>query len=231
MSRIFSFRPGESPLLISVPHDGWQIPTEIVQYMCGAGRGIPDTDWHVAQLYDFASQRGASMLVAHYSRYVVDLNRPPHNPAVFSAVTRGLPRLERDRLLAHHHAPHWQRVRARLAERTGRVVHLAIHSFTPVLHGERRDFEIGLLYDPSRLSERALARELAARLRHLQPDLRVRRNAPYRGVADGLATALRRELPNARYVGLEIELNQRALARPGAASAFAALLARALTTS
>jgi len=173
----------------------------------------------------------APLVPATTTRLLVDLNRSPHNPAVFSAVTRGLPRLERDRLLAHHHAPHWQRVRARLAERTGRVVHLAIHSFTPVLHGERRDFEIGLLYDPSRLSERALARELAARLRHLQPDLRVRRNAPYRGVADGLATALRRELPNARYVGLEIELNQRALARPGAASAFAALLARALTTS
>lgn len=83
MSKIFSFRPGESPLLICVPHDGWQIPTEIVQYMSNAGRSIPDTDWHVAQLYDFASQRGASMLVAHYSRYVIDLNRPADDAALY----------------------------------------------------------------------------------------------------------------------------------------------------
>jgi N-formylglutamate amidohydrolase len=83
MSKVFSYRAGSSPLLISVPHDGWQIPTEILQYMSGAGRGIPDTDWHVAQLYDFASQRGASMLVAHYSRYVVDLNRPADDTALY----------------------------------------------------------------------------------------------------------------------------------------------------
>lgn len=84
MSKIYSFRAGDSPLLISVPHDGWQIPTDIVQYMSNAGRGIPDTDWHVAQLYDFASERGASTLIAHYSRYVVDLNRPADDAALYS---------------------------------------------------------------------------------------------------------------------------------------------------
>lgn len=83
MSKIYSFRAGDSPLLISVPHDGWQIPAEVVQYMSNAGRSIPDTDWHVAQLYDFASERGASMLVAHYSRYVVDLNRPADDAALY----------------------------------------------------------------------------------------------------------------------------------------------------
>ncbi|MDA0705130.1 MAG: N-formylglutamate deformylase [Proteobacteria bacterium] len=83
MSKVFSLRIGNTPLLISVPHDGWQIPTDIVQYMSNAGRGIPDTDWHVAQLYDFASERGASMLVAHYSRYVVDLNRPADDAALY----------------------------------------------------------------------------------------------------------------------------------------------------
>jgi N-formylglutamate amidohydrolase len=83
MSKVFSLHAGESPLLIRVPHDGWQIPTEIVQYMSGAGRAIPDTDWHVAELYGFAAERGASLLVAHYSRYVVDLNRPADDAALY----------------------------------------------------------------------------------------------------------------------------------------------------
>ncbi len=76
MSDVFSLHAGSTPLLISVPHDGWQIPSDIVQHMSGPGRAIPDTDWHVAELYEFAKQRGASMIVANFSRYVVDLNRP-----------------------------------------------------------------------------------------------------------------------------------------------------------
>jgi N-formylglutamate deformylase len=36
---------------------------------------VPDTDWHVARLYDFARELGASMLVPAHSRYVIDLNR------------------------------------------------------------------------------------------------------------------------------------------------------------
>ena len=84
MSDTYKLHIGTSPLLISVPHDGWQIPTEIVQYMSGAGRAIPDTDWHVAELYDFARARGASMLVANYSRYVIDLNRPADDAALYA---------------------------------------------------------------------------------------------------------------------------------------------------
>jgi hypothetical protein len=47
-------------------------------------------------------------------------------------------------------------------------------------------------------------RELA----HLAPDLRLRRNYPYRGRGDGLTAALRRRHPDAAYVGIELEVNQ-----------------------
>jgi len=39
------------------------------------------------------------------------------------------------------------------------------------------------------------------------PGLRVRRNYPYRGAADGLTTHLRRQL-GPRYLGVELEINQ-----------------------
>jgi len=66
---------GELPLLISVPHDGCHVPKDMQDRMTPIGLAVPDTDWHVAELYDFARDLGASMLVANYSRYVVDLNR------------------------------------------------------------------------------------------------------------------------------------------------------------
>jgi hypothetical protein len=46
------------------------------------------------------------------------------------------------------------------------------------------------------------------------PGLRVRRNYPYRGVADGFTTALRRRFPADLYLGIELEVNQRLLRSP-----------------
>ena len=83
MSKTFSYHKGTTPLLVSVPHDGWQIPTDIVQHMSDAGRSIPDTDWHVSQLYDFVKDCGASVITADYSRYVVDLNRPADDAQLY----------------------------------------------------------------------------------------------------------------------------------------------------
>lgn len=51
--------------------------------MTPTGRRLPDTDWHVARLYEFARELGASMLVAEYSRYVVDLNRPRDDGSLY----------------------------------------------------------------------------------------------------------------------------------------------------
>ncbi|MEA1648344.1 N-formylglutamate deformylase [Nitrospirillum sp. BR 11164] len=73
---VFTFRQGTAPLLISFPHVGIQIPGDISSRLVPEAHGLVDTDWHVDALYDFAAKLGASTLVAGYSRYVVDLNRP-----------------------------------------------------------------------------------------------------------------------------------------------------------
>ena len=39
-------------------------------------------------------------------------------------------------------------------------------------------------------------------------DLVIHRNRPYRGWTDGLTTALRREIPEGRYAGIELEVSQ-----------------------
>lgn len=75
MSAIFEFSRGTTPLLVSIPHDGRHLPPDISSGMTETGRAIPDTDWHVVRLYEFAKELGASVLAANCSRYVVDLNR------------------------------------------------------------------------------------------------------------------------------------------------------------
>lgn len=83
MIDVFSFHEGESPLLISVPHDGCHLPVAMRERMTPEGIALPDTDWHVAELYGFAREMGASILVAKTSRYVVDLNRPVTDDALY----------------------------------------------------------------------------------------------------------------------------------------------------
>lgn len=88
---VFSFHEGDSPLLVSIPHDGREIPADIASRMTDAGRAIPDTDWHVKQLYAFATSMGASVIAANCSRYVVDLNRSPRDEALYPGqVSTGL---------------------------------------------------------------------------------------------------------------------------------------------
>ncbi|GAB3388953.1 N-formylglutamate deformylase [Lysobacter fragariae] len=83
MSDTFILHHGTAPLLISVPHDGSQIPAPLAQRMTDVARGAPDTDWHVSRLYAFARELGASMIVPRFSRYVVDLNRPPDDTSLY----------------------------------------------------------------------------------------------------------------------------------------------------
>lgn len=80
---LFRFRQGSQPLLISMPHVGTHIPDALARRMMPVARTVPDTDWHLERLYDFAETLGASVLAGTHSRYVVDLNRPPDDANLY----------------------------------------------------------------------------------------------------------------------------------------------------
>src|SRR5690242_16099856 len=79
----FTLHHGSAPLLVSLPHDGTEIPEAITPRMTREALRVPDTDWHVGKLYAFAKELGASVIVPRWSRYVVDLNRPPDGHALY----------------------------------------------------------------------------------------------------------------------------------------------------
>ena len=88
------------------------------------------------------------------------------------------------------------------------IVHLGIHSFTPVLNGKVRNADIGILYDPTRPQERIYANVIKGEIKRLYPHMKVRFNYPYKGSSDGLTTTLRKKF-GPHYVGIEIEINQK----------------------
>lgn len=62
---VYEFHRGTTPLLISIPHSGTELPEPLAHRLTVVGRGVPDTDWHVHQLYDFARGLGASIIKAN----------------------------------------------------------------------------------------------------------------------------------------------------------------------
>jgi len=79
----FTLHRGSAPLLVSLPHDGTRVPDDIAPRLTASAQGVPDTDWHVSRLYDFARGLGASILVPVHSRYVVDLNRGEDDTSLY----------------------------------------------------------------------------------------------------------------------------------------------------
>jgi len=137
---------------------------------------------------------------------------------LFSEVTRALPPARRQDIVDIHYRPHRQAIEAEIARLVAsghRVMHVAPHSFTPTLDDVPRQADVAWLYDPRRPGEVAFARSWMRKLAQLAPDLRLRRNYPYRGRGDGLTAALRRRHPDAAYVGIELEVNQSLVEQPG----------------
>ena len=91
MSDLFEYHSGTTPLVVNMPHSGTLVPDAIFGRFSNEGKKLPDTDWHIPRLYNFAKDMGASVLSAKYSRYVVDLNRPPDNKELYDdEVSTGL---------------------------------------------------------------------------------------------------------------------------------------------
>lgn len=213
-------------LVISCEHAGNTVPPALLPLFVGKEALLQShRGWDAGALSlarAWASYWQAPLFVTRISRLVCDANRSPAHKGLWSVCTAHLSRTQKNDLLKKWHSPHRSAVSTavnRLAQQ-GLVLHLAAHSFTPVLHNSVRTMDIGLLYDPARPLESQLARHWQQALRHDAPQLSVRRNAPYRGAADGLPTWLRKNLPPERYCGFEVECNQALLAQ----GAFPALL-------
>ncbi len=208
--------PERLQILISCEHGGNRVPKAYAPLFRNRKRLLASHRAYDAGSLQLARHLSGELQAPLYrstvTRLLVDLNRSPGHPRLFSEATRNLGEDERKNILKRFYFPYREAVAAAVSAHVARascVLHLSVHSFTPTYRGKSRRTDIGLLYDPTRRRERTSCDRLRATLRILRPDLRIHRNAPYRGVADGLTTALRRHYPADRYMGIELEVNQR----------------------
>jgi N-formylglutamate deformylase len=82
----FALHHGNQPLLVSLPHAGIALPDDQRHRYSERALSFEDTDWHLATLFNFVRALGASLIVPRFSRYLIDLNRPPENAPMYPGV-------------------------------------------------------------------------------------------------------------------------------------------------
>ena len=181
----YEFHAGTAPLLVSMPHVGTWLPEGLHARLTEAGALLGDTDWHLPRLYDFVREMGASVIMARYTRFAVDLNRPPDDAPLYATATTGLhPETlfdgraafragqeltaeERARFLEGLWHPYHHRIGrelARLREQHGHAVLFDAHSIAAeiprLFEGVLPDFNVGT--DDGRSADAGLTARLAA---------------------------------------------------------------------
>jgi N-formylglutamate deformylase len=166
LDEIYGERPPRGaarPLVVSIPHTGTGVPPAVAARFAGPGIAqLPTTDWHLHELYDFLPELGATTLYARWSRFVVDLNRPPDGrplyPGRFETGLIPLETFQGDRVFAsppsaaetealrdRYHRPYHARLQTLLEEtraRFGRAVLIDAHSVASAanrIHGALTD--------------------------------------------------------------------------------------------
>ena len=200
--------PRSDYLILSCEHGGNRLPAPFqhlfTKRFLSSHRGHDPGALALAR--DFAAVTGAPLFYSTVSRLLVELNRPLGHPQVFS---KNLPPDVREKLLQEHYFPYWRGVEGAVRRTSRRVLHISFHSFTPKLRDERRTTDVGLLFDPAREPEARFCRAWRSAIVGLDPSLQVDFNKPYRGTFPSLVDELRKKFAATRYVGIQIEVNQK----------------------
>lgn len=225
-----------SPLFLLCEHAGARVPAP------WGGLGLPPAFLDTHYAYDpgvdgltrvLSARLEAPAVLARYSRIFLDYNRFPEDWDHIRPDLGGIPvpanlrisAAERTLRRAIAATPLDQAIRPLLP---GRRAVVSVHSFTPVMAGDHRAVDIGVLWRQDSGFVRAVLAELHGRAAGL--GLRIGDNAPYdwrRVVAYSLqAHALDRGLPC-----FYLEVNNALFSDPATSETIAALIADVLATA
>ena len=227
---------GPSVLFLTGDHAGRAFPRRLRQL------GVPshELDRHIAWDIGIAgvTERLSALLDATavlqtYSRLVIDCNRDPAWPSAMPEVSEftpipgntGLSDADRAGRAAAIFAPYHDRIRSLLDARQAagqRTVFVAMHSFTPVFKNERRDMQVGVLFN----RDARLAMVLLDLLR-AEGDIVVGENEPY-AITNTSDYSVPEHAERRGLVHVEIEIRQDLIADAAGQTAWAARFARLL---
>lgn len=223
---------GASPYVLVCEHASNFIP----ECYAGLGLGGADLKRHIAWdigaekvARDLSHRLDAPLVIAGYSRLLIDLNRPPRSPTAIPEISEstvipgnvGLSVEERQARISAYFTPFQTQLSELLDARRGETKVIGVHSFTPVYKGVTRPWHAGILYRKAAAFGHALAEALGGPAAHIaenepyQIDDESDYTVPVHGEARGLDAVL-------------IELRQDLVADDAGCATWALRLAEAL---
>lgn len=200
-------------IIITCEHAGNNIPKAYLPYFKNADHALQSHEgwdpgtWSIANL--LSKELSAPLFGCQTSRLLIEVNRSLHHPQLFSRYTNHLDDQEKQKLINAFYLPYRSQVENEIRVSQKPVLHLSIHSFTPIWNGVERDVDIGLLFDPGRKLESTFCQHYEQVLNEVPPQYRIQFNKPYLGIDDGFTTYLRTKFQDNDYAGIEIEINQK----------------------
>lgn len=200
-------------LIVTCEHGGNKLPEEynnlIPQNVLNSHKGWDPGAIEIFKI--FCSLPHYLCLASETSRLLIELNRSIDHKNLFSIYSKNLSPSEKKIIIEKFYSPFRKVIleKVKAVIKSGfTVIHLSIHTFTPTLNGKKRDTDIGILYCPKSEGEKnfsALFKEDILK----KSDLKVRFNYPYLGTSDGHTSYLRKKNGYKKYLGLELEVNQK----------------------
>ena len=202
-----------SSVIFTCEHAGNHVPEQYQSLFGGyseileSHRGWDPGAWPLANF--LAEQMEAPVFGCLITRLLIETNRSPDNPQLFSEYSTPLPIESKEKLIQNIYKPYREQVQKVIEKMTKPVLHLSIHSFTPIWHGQERKVDIGILFDPTQNIEAVFSQQLKDNLHANLPEFQIRFNEPYKGTDDGFTTWLKKQYSKDDYTGIEIEVNQK----------------------
>lgn len=202
-------------LIVTCEHAGNQVPEQYhhifssISAILESHRGYDPGAVEIARF--LATEYSAPLFICETTRLLIEPNRSLDNDQLYSEYSQKLFETDHDLILQRYYYPHRNSVEDVISKLTKPVLHLSIHTFTPVLNKKERRVDLGLLFDPARKAETDFCGKLMDGLEQILPGMRIEFNEPYKGTDDGFTTYLRTKFTDEDYLGIEIEINQKFL--------------------
>ena len=200
-------------IVLTCEHGGNEVPEDL-QHLFSANKQILHThkalDLGALDLFNQLKPLADFSISSTTTRLLIELNRSLHHKNLFSEFSKTLSTSEKKELINSYYLVYRNKVEDSIRNyiKEGyEVLHISVHSFTPILNSIERNCDIGLLYEPSNLNEKEFSHEFRKKILEQNSLLNVRYNYPYLGRMDGFTTYLRKQFQY-NYVGIEIEVNQ-----------------------
>lgn len=201
-------------LILTCEHGGNYIPSPFQKYFQNANDVLnTHRGYDIGSLDLFNALKHLSVFHQRntISRLLIELNRSLHHKNLFSEFSKLCLKDDKDFLIQSIYVPYRKSVELKienLLKHHDYVLHIAVHSFTPVYSGVTRNCDIGLLYDPRRIMEKKFCKSFKQIINTKEHNLVTRLNYPYQGKTDGFPTYLRQKFSE-KYLGIEFEINQK----------------------